>query len=49
MQAKFNGKLAIVAGSDSCIGQAIAAEFSDQGADIMVVYLHDRGAPPPRP
>jgi NAD(P)-dependent dehydrogenase (short-subunit alcohol dehydrogenase family) len=43
MQAKLNGKIAIVTGSDSGIGQAIAEEFAKKGADIMVVYLHDRG------
>jgi glucose 1-dehydrogenase len=42
MQAKLNGKIAIVTGSDSGIGQAIAEEFAKEGADIMVVYLHDR-------
>jgi glucose 1-dehydrogenase len=43
MTAKLNGKIAIVTGSDSGIGQAIAEEFAKQGADIMVVYLDDRG------
>jgi glucose 1-dehydrogenase len=43
MQTKLNGKIAIVTGSDSGIGQGIAEEFAKQGADIMVVYLHDRG------
>jgi glucose 1-dehydrogenase len=42
MQTKLNGKIAIVTGSDSGIGQGIAEEFARQGADIMVVYLHDR-------
>jgi glucose 1-dehydrogenase len=43
MAAKLNGKIAIVTGSDSGIGQAIAEEFAKEGADVMVVYLHDRG------
>lgn len=43
MAAKLNGKIAIVTGSDSGIGQAIAEEFAKEGADVMVTYLHDRG------
>src|SRR5438270_10947832 len=43
MQPRLNGKIAIVTGSDSGIGQAIAEEFADQGADVVVVNLHDRG------
>lgn len=43
MQPRLSGKIAIVTGSDSGIGQAIAEEFADQGADVVVVYLHDRG------
>ena len=42
MQTKLNGKIAIVTGSDSGIGQGIAEEFAKQGADILIVYLHDR-------
>jgi glucose 1-dehydrogenase len=43
MAAKLNGKIAIVTGSDSGIGQGIAEEFAKEGADVMVVYLHDQG------
>ena len=43
MQPRLSGKIAIVTGSDSGIGQATAEEFAEQGADIVVVYLHDRG------
>jgi glucose 1-dehydrogenase len=42
MAAKLNGKIAIVTGADSGIGQAIAEEFAREGADVMIVYLHDR-------
>ena len=43
MQPKLNGKIAIITGSDSGIGRAIAEEFADQGADVVIVYLQDRG------
>jgi len=33
---------AVVTGSDSGIGQAIAIEFAKEGADIMVNYFHDK-------
>jgi glucose 1-dehydrogenase len=42
MAEKLNGRIAIVTGSDSGIGQGIAEEFAKEGADVMVVYLHDR-------
>ncbi len=35
------GKVAIITGSDSGIGQATAAEFAREGADVVVTYLHD--------
>src|SRR5689334_48596 len=38
----LDGKIAVVTGSDSGIGQAIAEEFAIAGADVMIVYLHDR-------
>jgi glucose 1-dehydrogenase len=43
MTDRLNGKIAIVTGSDSGIGQAIAEEFAKEGADVMIVYLDDRG------
>lgn len=35
------GKVAIVTGSDSGIGQSIAREFAANGADVAVTWLHD--------
>jgi len=39
---RLQGKVALITGSDSGIGQATAEEFAKEGADVMVVYLHDR-------
>ncbi|MGI8570358.1 MAG: SDR family NAD(P)-dependent oxidoreductase [Methylocella sp.] len=41
MTKKLAGKIAIVTGSDSGIGQAIAEEFAKEGADVTIVYLKD--------
>ncbi len=34
-------KGALITGSDSGIGQATAIAFAEEGADIVVTYLHD--------
>ena len=39
---KLADKIAIITGSDSGIGQAIALEFAREGADVAITYLHDR-------
>jgi 3-oxoacyl-[acyl-carrier protein] reductase len=38
------GKLAVVTGSSSGIGQAIAIELASAGADVLIHAGHDRGA-----
>lgn len=38
---RLDGKVAIVTGSDSGIGQAIAQEFARHGADVAVTWFHD--------
>jgi glucose 1-dehydrogenase len=40
--ADLTGKVAVVTGGDSGIGRAIAEEFAQHGADVLVTYLHDR-------
>ncbi len=39
--AGLEGKVALVTGSDSGIGQASAVTFAGAGADVVVTYLHD--------
>jgi glucose 1-dehydrogenase len=39
---RLDGKVAIVTGSDSGIGQGTAIEFAREGADVVVNYLHDQ-------
>jgi glucose 1-dehydrogenase len=34
-------KVALITGSDSGIGQATAVAFADEGADLVIIYLHD--------
>lgn len=39
---RLEGKVALITGSDSGIGQASAIELARQGADVLVTYLHDK-------
>jgi glucose 1-dehydrogenase len=41
MSGRLDGKAALVTGSDSGIGQASAIAFAEEGADVVVTYLHD--------
>jgi len=43
MAQALEGKVALVTGSDSGIGQATAVEFAKNGADLVVTYYHDQG------
>jgi len=38
---RLAGKIALITGSDSGIGQASAIEFAHEGADVVINYLHD--------
>ncbi|MBC5824391.1 MAG: glucose 1-dehydrogenase [Candidatus Eremiobacteraeota bacterium] len=42
MEKKLQGRVAIITGADSGIGQAIAQHFGRHGANVIVNYLHDR-------
>jgi glucose 1-dehydrogenase len=39
---RLDGKVALITGSDSGIGQGTAIEMAREGADIVVTYLEDR-------
>ena len=41
MTGRLDGKVGLITGSDSGIGQASAAEFAKEGADVIVHFLHD--------
>ena len=42
MADRLKGKIAIVTGSDSSIGQATAEAFAKEGADVAITWLHDK-------
>jgi len=42
MSDKLKDRIAVITGSDSGIGQAMAQVFAEEGADVIITYLHDR-------
>lgn len=38
---KLKGKVAIITGGDSGIGRAVAVAFSQEGADVCIIYLNE--------
>jgi len=47
MSKRLNGKIALVTGSDSGIGQGNLIEFAGEGADVVVTYHDEAGAQEP--
>ena len=42
MASRLQGRIAIVTGSESGIGQATAEAFAEEGADVVVTWFRDR-------
>lgn len=42
MAQRLKDRAALITGSDSGIGQAMAEEFAREGADVCITYYHDR-------
>jgi NAD(P)-dependent dehydrogenase (short-subunit alcohol dehydrogenase family) len=42
MDVRLDGKVALITGADSGIGQGIALEFARSGADVAVHYYSDQ-------
>ncbi len=42
MTKRLESEVAIITGSDSGMGQAMAEAFAKEGANIAIVYLHDK-------
>ncbi|RYY07545.1 MAG: SDR family oxidoreductase [Sphingobacteriaceae bacterium] len=42
MMNKLTGKVALITGADSGIGQGIAIEFAKEGADVIIIYHTDK-------
>ncbi|MDQ3523651.1 MAG: SDR family NAD(P)-dependent oxidoreductase, partial [Chloroflexota bacterium] len=42
MELRLDGRIALVTGSDSGIGQGIARLYAESGADVVVHYYSDR-------
>lgn len=42
MTNRLKDKIAIVTGSDSGMGQAMAETFAEEGADVAITYFHDQ-------
>ncbi|TAM04666.1 MAG: SDR family NAD(P)-dependent oxidoreductase, partial [Paraburkholderia sp.] len=42
MSKRLEGKIAIVNGSDSGIGQATGTEFAKEGANVVITFRHDK-------
>src|SRR5690242_6213410 len=38
---QLQGRIALTSGADSGIGQATAAAFALEGADVCITYIHD--------